>query len=130
VSNITNDIKKAIAVDTLWSISDFYNVMAEIKNLGIQINHWENEEDWASISSNDFGIGYIWRRYPLILIASSHSKQIRETLINFDFIVWITFSDIGTEEFTIDMDKDLTDRLDFGLNTEKFSACDFWFHNA
>jgi hypothetical protein len=128
--NLTADIKKAISVDTLWCVDDFYQALEHLKNAGFQVCHWENEEQWASLSGNDRSVGYIWRRYPLLFITDDYADKIKKSLPEFDYIVWIIVNSLESEEFTIDMDQQLTARIASWMNTNAFSACDFWFCNA
>lgn len=128
--NITKQIKEAIVVDALWSISDFFYCIEKLGNNGFEISYWKDDENWAGISCKGAGIGYIWQNYPLIFIREDYVSKILLFTNELPYIVLIISKDLTIAEFTIDMDEDMLNRIGYIRNTESFSAADFWFHTV
>jgi len=130
MKNITKQIKEAIAVNALWVVSDFYYFLEKLNDKGFETSHWIGEENWATILFNDKLIGFIWQKYPLIFIKEDHADELTVFIDEFKYIILIKSKDLITPEFTLDMDKDLTDRIGSWTDIKGFSAEDLWFHTV
>ncbi len=94
--DITQEILKALNEETLWSVSEFYEVKTIISNHVFTVSFWEGDEKWASIGFNNQLIGYIWSSYPLIIIKKPFINNIKRLLSKFTYINFInaeSFSD-------------------------------------
>ena len=68
-----------------------------------------------------------WHIYDHSFMQTFISFQSIEYYLN---IIIIESNNLNSPEFTLDMDKDITDRIRCGLNIKSFSANDFWFHTV
>jgi hypothetical protein len=125
--DITEQIKQAINVNALWSVSDFFYLLEKLHNLGFEAN-WEEGEHCTGFSLDGDVFGYIWKSYPLVFVREDHINGIRRIADDLDYIVFIASKDLVSPEFAISMDDDLTDRISFWFDKDSFSANDFWFH--
>jgi hypothetical protein len=128
--NITKKIKEAIAINALWSVSDFFYFLEMLKDGGFEISLWKDEEDWAAVSFDGIPTGYIWQKYPFVYVKADYAREMKKFINDLKYIVFVETKDLTAEEFTIDMDDDLTNRISYAVNTKGFSANDFWFHTA
>jgi hypothetical protein len=130
IRNITSEIKKAIAVDAPWSFNDFYYIIELLEQKGFGVSHWRGEENWAGISESSELVAYVWLKYPLIFIKADHADEISFFVREFSYIILITCFDLNSEEFMIDMDKELRDRINYQVGKDNFSANDMWFYTS
>ena len=130
MKNITKQIREAISVDTLWSISDFFNFIEMLNNKGFKTSHWIGEENWATLLLDSVLIGYIWQKYPLIFIKEDHVDELMIFTKEFKYIVLIKSNDLESEEFSMNLDEELVNRINYGIDPKNFSATDFWFHTV
>lgn len=127
--NITQDIVKAIGIDLLWSVDQFYLFIEAIGLLGLKVNHWEGEENWATVANgSDELIGYIWQKYPLVFFIDKDVNLLDN--LDFKYVVFITTSDFSCREFIVNKDVVLTDRLDHLEYDVPLSATDIWFNSV
>jgi len=125
--DITKNIKNAIAQDVPWGIDLFFSAIELLKENNYQLSYWENEENWAILIIKNEPIGYMWKKYPLIIILNNHLINIKVTLTMYQFLNYIGVDDLDEEGFTLDYSL-LTDYLEYGVNYDKFSASDLWFY--
>ena len=130
MKNITKQIKQALAVDTLGSVSDFFYFIETLANVGFEISYWKGEENCATLLKKGVVIGYIWQKYPLMFINEDYGDEITKFFKELNYIILIKTNDLTNQEFTINMDDDLMNSIDYGLETKSFSANDFWFHTV
>jgi hypothetical protein len=128
MKNITTQIKEAISVNALWSISDFFYFLEILNDNGFETSYWKGEENWAGLIHNDVLIGYIWHKYPLIFIKEDRADEIELFIKELEYIIVIKSKDLVSEEFSIDVDEDLFNRINYFRNTKNFSANDLWFY--
>ncbi|BAU56159.1 hypothetical protein MgSA37_04356 [Mucilaginibacter gotjawali] len=126
--NITKQIKKAISVNATWCISDFFYFIEMLKNNGFETSFWEGEENWAELLLNRGVVGYVWQKYPLIIIDERCTAEIKGSIDELKYIVVLESKDLTRQEFTIDTDEEITSRIGYRLDTKNFSANDFWFY--
>jgi hypothetical protein len=95
--------------------------------MGFETSYWKDEENWATFSLNGVLIGYIWHKYPLIFIKEDNANEIKTFPKELKYITIIKAKDLTSQEFSINMDDDLMERISYLSNTKSFSAEDFWF---
>lgn len=127
MKNITKEIKNAINQNVLWSLSVFFDFIENLNNEKISISFWEGEENWATLIVDEKPVGFLWRKYPVLLIEDEYIDNIKETLGNYDFLSLIAVSNLNSEVLKLDY-HDLKDYLEYGLDYNKFSAMDLWFN--
>lgn len=128
MKNITVQIKEAIAVNALWRISDFFYFIEILNGAGFKISYWKDEENWATLLHNGEVITYIWQKYPLIFVREDCVEDLKMFIKELNYIIVIESKDLVSNDFTLDMDEDLINRISCAVNTKSFSANDFWFH--
>ena len=99
--NINRKIESAATQNVLWSISEFYTFIEEIVSYDVEVSFWDGEENWATLSINDDGEGYIWKRYPLLIVEKSFIGNIEKILEHFDFIQVVEVSAITSKELAV-----------------------------
>ena len=99
--NINRKIESAATQNVLWSISEFYTFIEEIVSYDVEVSFWDGEENWATLSINDDGGGYIWKRYPLLIVEKSFIGNIEKFLEHFDFIQVVEVSAITSKELAV-----------------------------
>lgn len=92
-----------------------------------KISYWENEENWATIIVNGEPIGYLWKKYPVLFIENDYLLQITRLSNKFEFLSIITVEGLNSEIFKMDYNV-LAEYFDYGVDYERFSATDLWFH--
>lgn len=127
MKNITKKIKKAINQNVLWSVSMFFEFIENISSEEIKISFWEGEENWATLVLNGKPIGFLWQKYPLLIIEEKYRNNINDRLENYAFLSLILVSTLNSKTLKLDYD-DLHDYLDYGEDYNKFSAMDLWFN--
>lgn len=105
MKNINKILNKVISSNVNWRFSMFYLVIEILKKHNIEISHWEGEEYWATISVNNKTAGYIWKKYPLIILENNVSYSILKHLNDIDEISYIESESLENELFIIDDDK-------------------------
>lgn len=128
IIDITNSINLAISQNVLWSISEFHFAVETLVTAGMEILH-EEEENWATIRLNDSSVGYLWRKYPLLICEGRVSEIIYSALSDFPFIVFIRSETLDTSCFVMDQSK-MPNVIDFRFENRVFSGNDFWFHTV
>jgi hypothetical protein len=124
--NISKAIEGVRAISETWSAGLFFSCMDSIGRSGFAISFWEGEENWASISSNNLVVGYMWRKSPLVLIDSAYSERIKSCLKEYQFISFIAVKSLYEMELSVDPDV-LKDEIDVYFDKQAFSAEEFWF---
>jgi hypothetical protein len=127
MKNITEDIKKALSIDVLWSIEQFYLFIEFAKKENFEINYWDGEENWAIISLNNNKIGYIWQKCPLVLISREYSEHASNLFSMFNYVVTIIVENLVSKELIIDIDSSVFDRMGELGYGKPLSATDIWF---
>jgi hypothetical protein len=124
--DITPKIKAAISTNVLWSISLFFECIEQLQNT-FTVSHWQDEENWAGISSGEETVGYLWRKYPLLFIKEEYSTDIKALLSQYSYIEVIEVNSL-TEPIFKANHVTFKDILEPGVNYDAFSAEDLWFH--
>lgn len=127
--DLTETIKKATAVEGLWSVQGFYSSLEHLQEFGIRHSHWTGEEDWATLFKDDLVIGYLWRRYPLVFFRTDKVSLIHGWQVPYPMVVLVSTEDLYQETFMISAELVPKLHLD-GLNRSCFSAQDFWFFTS
>ncbi|MBB6126347.1 hypothetical protein [Mucilaginibacter lappiensis] len=130
MKNITIKIKKAIQTDVPWKIDQFYIFLEAVRVSNLKVSYWDNEENWATLLSEKITVGYLWRKYPLLLLLIEHESDMVRILSEFEYVVPILVANLVTEELIIDPDPLLIDRvgeLEYG---QPLSATDIWFYTT
>jgi hypothetical protein len=128
--NITKDIKKAIATDTLWSVNEFHEFLIAATNKGFKVGYDYNEDNWAVISLNNNNAGYIWQKYPLLIFSQGYITTVTTLLADYSFLVSIAVSDLTADELVVNSDQDFFDRFHFMCYDQPISASSLWFYTV
>jgi hypothetical protein len=123
--DITNAFLKASKANLLWKINDFHLALEKLKNNGYEVSYWVDEENWATISKANI-IGYLWTRYPLMMIEDKYADHVRQYLKDFQYVVYVETSSLQSEEYRIDFSR-LQDIFDGPLQKRLLSFEDIWF---
>jgi hypothetical protein len=126
MNDITNLIKASIAKDVLWAISLFFAVIDSLEDKGYEASFWP-EENCATLVLSDTIIGYIWKKYPFILIADENYEILRKELSEYTFIVFVPVSKTDAVELCLNYEE-VKGYIDYGLSSAGFSAEDFCFY--
>lgn len=125
--NISKCLKEVISRDVNWQFSIFYDVVEALENDGFDTSFWEGEENWALISYNDEGIGYIWKKYPLIILEKDKALLIKKNLKNINVISYIEPESIDNDLYRID-DNNLKSFIDIPHDIIELTMNDLWFY--
>jgi hypothetical protein len=131
MKNITENLKRAIFKDVSWANSDFYYFIEILEKNKFEVGFSvEDDERWAIVTVDGLQIAYVWKKSPLMFIRKDHLVSVQIILEKeFDYIEVISIDDLNEDVFSIDLDKELMDRIDYLFNHNSFSANDFWFYN-
>lgn len=127
MKEITEILKKVVASNADWAFSMFYLVMDALKEKGIQVSFWEGEENWASILLKTKTIGYIWKKYPLIILEKKGISDLKSVIADFDPINYIEVDSLSEDLFSID-DDNLKGYFDNSIEFSSFTMEDLWFN--
>ena len=126
MKNITEILKKVIANNVNWAFSMFYIVIDTLKNNGVNASFWEGEENWASILVNNKAVGYVWKKYPLIILEKDIASLIKEQLKDIEVICYIEVDSLNKDFFKIEGDE-LKGYFENFHNFNSFTMEDLWF---
>lgn len=126
MTDITEKIKLAVNQNILWAVSVFFEFIGKLKNRNIDVSYWEGEENWATLIVEEKSIGYLWKKYPVLIIESKYIDTLKEVLAKNDFLSLITVININNEELSLSFEE-VNNYFDYGMNYQKFSATDLWF---
>jgi hypothetical protein len=126
MKNITEIFKKAMLGKVNWVFSIFYLSMAKLETEGIELSFWEEEENWASILLNNKTVGYIWKKYPIVILERKISSKVQEQLIDINIIYYIEVDYLNKDLFRIEDDELKAYFGDFD-NFNSFTMEDLWF---
>lgn len=121
----TFPIKLNLEKNYNWSSSIFFS-MLKMSNSIFKISNEEIEENWASIFSDREVIGYIWKKYPLVIIISDYLEIFIREVENHSEVIIIPVESLQEKQFIID--KELLCDLHFEGNDKLVSAEDLWFN--
>lgn len=124
--DITKQLEAAISQNVLWSISLFFECIEQLQHT-FTVSHWQGEENWAGISSENETVGYLWKKYPLLFIKDAYSAEMKIVLAQYNYIEVITSNNL-TEPIFKAAYPNFKELLEPGVNYDAFSAEDLWFH--
>lgn len=127
MKEISGIIKNTISSNIDWAFSMFYLVIDVLKSAGIQVSFWEEEENWGSILVNNKTIGYIWKKYPLIIIEKEGIPNFKNMLAGHAPINFIEVDSLGLDLFRLD-DGELKGYFDSSIDFDSFTMEDLWFN--
>ena len=127
MKNITEILKKVFASNVYWSISLFYLVLEKLRDSNIDLSFWEEEENWASIIIDNNVCGYIWRKYPLIIIEDKISSEIKDILNVIEGIYFIEVGSLNVDLFKIE-DENIKVYFESFNKYNSFTMEDLWFY--
>lgn len=127
--DITEEIKKAISSPNMWNISNFDKFVQDMAKY-MQISYWENEENWASILNETLEVkGFIWRKYPLIVLEKGVDISIIQYLNEKQEISLLILNSLKEESLTIaEHFNQLNHYENNEFNFESFTMEDLWFY--
>ena len=128
--DITKTIKEAVYSNALWSVSMFYETLKELEKIKVKISYWENEENWAIIFDKYSKVkGYIWKKYPLIVLDKETNIKTINTLKDISCINLLILNSIHEENLMI------TEKIEYlsifendEFNINSFTMEDLWFY--
>lgn len=126
MTEINDIIKRTISSNVDWEFSIFYLVIDTLKNTGVQVSFWEGEENWASILVNNKAIGFIWKKYPLIIIEKEGVTNLKRVLIELDPINYIEVESLSKDLFSLD--DELKEYFGGSIESDVFTMEDLWFN--
>jgi hypothetical protein len=126
MKNLTDIFKQIIARNINWSTSLFYLVLETLKGSNIDLSFWEGEENWASILINNKVVGYIWRKYPLVVIEKKISSEIKDILKDIEGIYFIEVDSLNEDLFKIE-DEETKVHFENFNNFNSFTMEELWF---
>ena len=126
MKNITDIFKRIIASNINWSTSLFYLVLETLKGSNIDLSFWEGEENWASILINNKVVGYMWRKYPLVVIERKRSSEIKDLLNDIEGIYFIDVDSLNKDLFKME-DEDIKVHFENFNNFDSFTMDELWF---
>lgn len=127
MKNITEIIKKVTSSNINWEYSIFYFIIDRLNESSYNISFWDNEENWASIIEEEKIIGYVWRKYPLIICEMRVMLSLMNLLQEIESVDYIGVSSLIKDLFKID-DHSLYKYFDGDLNFDSFTMEDLWFN--
>lgn len=127
IIDITEILKKVTNSNTYWSLSIFYDVLEIFKNHNIKFSFWDGEENWASVLNSDEVIGFLWKKYPLIIIEKENVVQIRELLKKIEGITYLEVESVNEDLFRIDS-KSVKEYFDHFPKFDSFTIEELWFY--
>lgn len=86
MEDITEKIKSAIIQNVLWALSIFYDFIEQFGSKNIQVSYWEGEENWATLCIAEKPVGYLWKKYPLLIVERHLRDELNEFLENYGFL--------------------------------------------
>lgn len=126
MKEISEIIKSTVSSKIDWMFSVFYLVIDVLKSSGIQVSFWEGEENWGSILVNNKTIGYIWKKYPLIIIEKEGIPDFKNMLTGHAPINFIEVDSLGQDLFRLN-DDELKRYFDSSIDFDSFTMEDLWF---
>src|ERR1041384_3583546 len=100
--NLTEIFRKAISRNVDWTFSTFYRVIEILEKNGVGLSFWEGEENWATIHLNSKTVGYVWKKYPIVILEKTPAFLIKEQLKDIDTINYIEVELLTKDLFKID----------------------------
>lgn len=126
MKNLTGILKKIIASNVNWSVSLFYLVLETLRDNNLNLSFWEGEENWASILINNKVVGYIWRKYPLVVVEKKISSEIKYILKDIEGIYFIEVDLLNVDLFKIE-DESIKVYFENFNNFNSFTMEELWF---
>ena len=123
--NISDVLEGIDKKDVLWSVSDFFGAKGFLSERQFYLSHWEGEENWAQISTDDKVLGYLWKRYPLLFVKESEVHRLKELRAKFPYIEIVSVHDLYDSELIFSSELALRlfdERFEFPVSVE-----DIWF---
>lgn len=124
--DLTEIFNKVVTSNVDWQFSMFYSVIDTLRNNNVNLSFWEGEENWASIIRNDKARGYIWKKYPFIVIEKGIASHIRNLISDFEGIYYIEVGSLNTDLFKIEEHELQKSFGDFN-SFDSFTMEDLWF---
>lgn len=120
------NFKKIIASNVYWSVSLFYLVLETLRNSNTNLSFWEGQENWASIIINNIVVGYIWQKYPLVVVENKISSEIKDILKDIEGIYFLEVDFLDVNLFKIE-DDSLKVYFENFNNLNSFTLEELWF---
>lgn len=126
MKDLTDIFKQVFASNINWSITLFYLVLEKMQGNNIDLSFWEGEENWTSIIINNKIVGYVWRKYPLVVVEKKISSEIKNILKDIEGIYFIEVDLLTEDLFKIEDEKV---KVYFGNfnNINSFTMEELWF---
>lgn len=125
--DVTIVFEKALMSQTDWLVDTFYSVLSILKENEIPFSFWDGEENWVSILNNINVIGFIWHKYPLIILEKDNHYSLNSILECIDSLNYLYVESLSISLCYI-TDHNLKKLLNCNLNLESFTIEDLWFY--
>ena len=126
MKDITELFKKVTSSELNWSVSVFYSVLEYIKKQKFQVSFWEGEENWASIIYNNNTVGYIWKKYPLIIFEEQIYPFLDQYFKDIDGVYYLNVDSLNIDLFSIQREE-FKDYFENFHKFDSFTIEDLWF---
>jgi len=93
-----------------------------LRNSNTNLSFWEGEENWASIIINNIVVGYIWQKYPLVVVENKISSEIKD--IEGIYFLEVDFLDVNLFKIEDDSLKVYFENFN---NLNSFTMEELWF---
>jgi hypothetical protein len=126
MKDVTDIFKQLISSDINWTHSTFYSIIEALKFGEFNLSFWEGEENWATILTENKVVGYVWKKYPLIVINREISDIIKDKVNDIHNLFCIEVDSLENDTFKIE-DVNLHGHFGNFSKFEKFTMEELWF---
>ena len=127
MKEIKEIIKKVVSSNMDWTFSMFFFVIDKLREKDIKVSFWEDEENWASILLNNKTVGYIWKKFPLIILEKEEIPNFKNLVIEYGPITYIEVESLNKDLFSLE-DDDLKSYFNDSLDFNSFTMEDLWYN--
>ena len=127
MKDITEIFKKVVSSKIDWIYSIFYLVVDKLKDKGVRISFWDGEENWASILVNNRTVGYIWKKYPIVIFEKGAIPNMQILLRDIENIYYVEVDSLTNDLFRIE-DDELHKYFDGFFDFNSFTWENLWFN--
>jgi hypothetical protein len=127
MKDITSLIEKAFTQNVLWRNNIFYEILEGFVSNQIKVSFWEEEELWAQIFYNETIAGYMYVKYPIVLLTKEYYESLNVCLNRYDYISVIKVDSFFKEYLFIKEDV-LKEVFNVTFGGKLISVEDLWFY--
>jgi len=127
MTDLTSIFIEATNIEMAWVVNEFYSVKDYLETDKFEISFWDGEENWAAIKKDGLPVGYLWKRYPLIIYQQEYETNLNQLFASFPFLKRIPVKDFQAKEYYINY-KVAKNFIDYFTAINHFSINDLWFY--